>query len=166
VAETMGRAAQAMAEGVDMPIVDQINRDITAAMKAKEAERLSALRMVKTALKMRETELPGDVDDTEAARVLNTLLKQRRDAAEQYRAAGRPELAEKEENEARIIQTYLPAAVTEEEMVSAINAAIAETGAASMKDMGAVMKAARQRLEGKTVDGKAMSDLVKARLSG
>ena len=148
-----------------MPIVDDINRDITSAMKAKEAERLSALRMVKTALKLRETELPAGVDDAEAARVLNTLLKQRRDAAEQYRAAGREDLALKEENEARIIQTYLPAAASEEDMLAAVNAAISETAAASMKDMGAVMKSARAKLEGKTVDGKSLSDLVKVRLS-
>ncbi|HJQ70871.1 MAG TPA: GatB/YqeY domain-containing protein [Blastocatellia bacterium] len=148
-----------------MAIVDDINRDMTAAMKAKEAERLSALRMVKTALKLRATELPGGIDDAEAARVLNTLLKQRRDAAEQYRAAGREDLALKEENEARIIQTYLPAGASDEEMLAAVDAAISETGAASMKDMGAVMKAARAKLEGKTLDGKALSDLVKARLS-
>jgi uncharacterized protein YqeY len=148
-----------------MAIVDDINRDITAAMKAKEAERLSALRMVKTALKMRETELPGSVDDAEAEKVLNTLLKQRRDAAEQYRAARREDLALKEENEARIIQTYLPAAASEGDMLTAVNEAIAETGAASMKEMGAVMKAARAKLEGKTVDGKALSDFVKAKLS-
>jgi hypothetical protein len=144
-----------------MPIVDQINRDITEAMKAREAERLSALRMVKTALKLRETELPGAVDDQEAIRVLNTLLKQRRDAAEQYRAAAREDLAAKEENEARIIETYLPASASESDMLEAVEAAVKETGAASMKDMGAVMKAARSRLEGKTVDGKTLSDLVK-----
>ena len=148
-----------------MPIVDQINRDIVEAMKAKEAERLSALRMVKTALKMRETELPGAVDDAEAARVLNTLLKQRRDAAEQFRAGNREEMALKEENEARIIQSYLPAAATDEEMSRAVDESIAETGAASMKDMGAVMKAVRPKLEGKTIDGKVLSDLVKAKLS-
>lgn len=144
-----------------MPIVDQINRDITEAMKAREAERLSALRMVKTALKLRETELPGAVDDQEAIRVLNTLLKQRRDAAEQYRAAAREDLAAKEENEARIIETYLPASASESDMLEAVEAAVKETGAASIKDMGAVMKAARSRLEGKTVDGKTLSDLVK-----
>jgi uncharacterized protein len=149
-----------------MSIVELINRDLIDAMKSKEAERLSALRMMKTALKVRETELPGPVDDAEAARVLNTLLKQRRDAAEQYRAGGREELAVKEENEARLIQTYLPAGASEEEMSQAIDAAIAETGAASMKDMGAVMKAARNRLGDKTVDGKTLSDLVKSRLGG
>ncbi|HKQ05290.1 MAG TPA: GatB/YqeY domain-containing protein [Blastocatellia bacterium] len=148
-----------------MAIVEQINRDITAAMKAKEAERLSALRMMKTALTLRETELPGAVDDTEAGRVLNTLLKQRRDAAEQYRAAGRTDLADKEESEARLIQTYLPASASEEEMAEAVDDTIAELGAASMKDMGAVMKGVRPRLEGKTVDGKALSELVKAKLS-
>ncbi len=148
-----------------MAIVEQINRDITAAMKAKEADRLSALRMMKTALTLRETELPGAVDDTEAGRVLNTLLKQRRDAAEQYRAAGRTDLADKEENEARLIQTYLPASASEEEMAEAVDDTIAELGATSMKDMGAVMKAVRPRLEGKTVDGKALSELVKAKLS-
>jgi uncharacterized protein YqeY len=149
-----------------MPIVEQINRDITDAMKTKQAERLSALRMVKTALTMRQSELPAGVDDTEAARVLNTLLKQRRDAAEQYRAANREDLAAKEENEARIIQTYLPASASEQEIEAAVVEAISETGAASMKDMGAVMKVARSRLEGQTVDGKALSDLVKAKLSG
>lgn len=148
-----------------MAIVDQINRDMTAAMKAKEAERLSALRMIKTALMLRGTDLPGGVDDAEAGRVLNTLLKQRRDAAEQYRAAGRTDLAEKEENEATIVQSYLPASATEEEMASAVDATIAELGATSIKDMGAVMKAVRPRLEGKTVDGKILSDLVKAKLS-
>ena len=147
-----------------MPIVDQINRDLTEAMKARQAERLSALRMVKTALKLRETDLPGDVDDNEAIKVLNTLLKQRRDAAEQFRAGGREEMALKEENEAVIIQSYLPASVSEEEMTRAVEGSIAELGASSMKDMGAVMKAVRATLEGKTIDGKALSDLVKAKL--
>ena len=148
-----------------MTIVEQINRDLTDAMKAREAERLSGLRMIKTALKLRETELPGPLDDAEATRVLNTLVKQRRDSAEQYRAGKREELAVKEENEARLIQTYLPAAASEEEMSRAIEETISETGASSMKDMGAVLKAVKSRLEGKTLDGKALSDLVKAKLS-
>jgi len=148
-----------------MPIVEQINRDITAAMKAKEAERLSALRLIKTALKLRETELPGGVDDPEAIRVLNTLLKQRRDAAEQFRAGKREDLALKEENEARIIESYLPAAASQQEVELAVEDAIGAVAATSMKDMGAVMKSARAKLEGKTVDGKALSDLVKAKLS-
>jgi uncharacterized protein len=148
-----------------MPITDQINRDLTEAMKAKEAERLSALRMIKTALKLRETELPAGVDDAEAVKVLNTLLKQRRDAAEQFRAGGREELAVKEENEARLIQSYLPAAASDEDITKAVNETITEIGASSIKDMGAVMKAVRPKLEGKTVDGKVLSDMVKARLS-
>ena len=147
-----------------MPIIDQINRDLTEAMKAKEAERLSALRMIKTALKLRETELPAGVDDGEAVKVLNTLLKQRRDSAEQFRAGGREEMAVKEENEARLIQSYLPAAASEEEITRAVNETITEIGASSIKDMGAVMKAVRPKLEGKTVDGKALSDMVKAKL--
>ena len=148
-----------------MPIVDQINRDLTEAMKAKEAERLSAIRMIKTALKLRETDLPGAVDDPEAMKVLNTLLKQRRDAAEQFRAGHREELAQKEEREALIIQSYLPASASDEEISRAVDESIAEVGASSMKDMGAVMKAVRSKLEGKTIDGKMLSDLVKAKLS-
>jgi len=149
-----------------MPIADQINRDITEAMKAKEADRLNALRMVKTALKLRETELPGPIDDTEAMKVLQKLLNQRHDAAEQYRAAGREDRAEKEEQEARLIQSYLPVAPTQEEIEIAIEAAITESAATSIKEMGAVMKLARQKLEGKPVDGKLLSDQVKARLQG
>jgi uncharacterized protein YqeY len=148
-----------------MPIVEQINQDVIAAMKAKDAERLSALRMVKTALKLRETELPGGVDDTEAIRILNTLLKQRRDASEAFRAGGREEMAKKEDAEALIIQEYLPAAASPEDIMSAIESAISETAATSMKDMGAVMKAARANLEGKNIDGKALSEMVKAKLS-
>jgi len=148
-----------------MRIVDQINRDLTEAMKAKEAERLSAIRMIKTALKLRETDLPGEVDDAEAMKVLNTLLKQRRDAAEQYRAGHREELAQKEEREALIIQSYLPASASDEEISRAVDESIAEVGASSMKDMGAVMKAVRSKLEGKTIDGKMLSDMVKTKLS-
>ncbi|MEW6130774.1 MAG: GatB/YqeY domain-containing protein [Acidobacteriota bacterium] len=148
-----------------MSIVEQIDKDMIAAMKAKDSERLGALRMVKTALKLRSTEIMKPVDDAEAAKVLTTLLKQRRDAAEQFRAGGRAELADKEDREAKIIQEYLPASASEEDLANAVAAAIAETGASSMKDMGAVMKAARAKLEGKTVDGKLLSDLVKTKLS-
>lgn len=161
----MGPVRILWSEEAVMPIVDQINSDLTEAMKARDAERLSALRMVKTALKLRETDLPGALDDTEAMKVLNTLLKQRRDAAEQFRAGGREESALKEENEALIIQSYLPASATEEEVSRAIDKAISEVGASSPKDMGAVMKAVRSKLEGKTLDGKALSDTVKAKLS-
>ena len=148
-----------------MTIAQRIDRDLTEALKAREAERLGALRMVKTALKLRETEVPGSLGDEDALRVLNTLIKQRRDAAEQFRAAAREDLAQKEEREAAIIQEYLPAAASAEDMARAVEDAVTETGATSPKDMGTVMKAARGRLQGQTVDGKALSDLVKARLA-
>ena len=148
-----------------MTIAQRIDKDLIEALKAREAERLGALRMVKTALKLRETEVPGALGDEDALRVLNTLIKQRRDAAEQFRSAGREDLAQKEEREAKVIQEYLPGAASPEEMARAVEEAVAETGAASPKDMGAVMKAARGRLQGQTVDGKALSDLVKSRLS-
>ncbi len=149
-----------------MSIVERITNEITAAMKARATERLSALRMAKAALQLRETELPGTgLEDAEALKVLSTLLKQRRDAAEAFRAGGREDLALKEEAEAVIIQEYLPAGATEEEMTAAVLEAIAETGAASPKDMGMAMKAARAKLEGKTVDGKVLSDMVKQKLS-
>lgn len=147
-----------------MTIVDRIDHDLTDALKARESERLSALRMAKTALKLRETEVRARLGDEEAIRVLHTLIKQRRDAAEQYRAAGREDLARKEEGEAVVIHGYLPAPATAADLSRAVDAAVAETGAASPKDIGVVMKAARGRLQGKTIDGKALSDLVKARL--
>ena len=149
-----------------MTIVQQIDRDLIGALKAREAERLGALRMAKTALKLRETEVRGSLSDEEAVRVLTTLIKQRRDAAEQFRAARREDLALKEEREAQVVQAYLPAAASTEDVTRAVEAAIAETGATSPKDMGAVMKAARARLQGATVDGKALADLVRARLTG
>lgn len=149
-----------------MLIADQINRDMTEAMKAKQMDRLNALRMVKTALKLRETELPGSMDDSEAMRVLQKLLNQRHDAAEQYRAAGRADRAEKEEQEARLIESYLPVPPTQEEIAAAIEAAVSESGASSIKDMGSVIKLARQKLEGKPIDGKLLSDQVKTRLGG
>jgi uncharacterized protein YqeY len=148
-----------------MTIVQQIDRDLVDALKARQAERLGALRMAKTALKLRETEVPGSLGDEDAYRVLNTLIKQRRDAAEQFRSAGREDLAQKEEREAKIILAYLPGAASGEDMARAVEEAVAETGATSPKDMGAVMKAARARLQGATVDGKALADLVKARLA-
>jgi uncharacterized protein len=148
-----------------MTIVQRIDQDLTEALKTRQAERLGALRMVKTALKLRETEVPGSLSDEDALRVLSTLIKQRRDAAEQFRAAGREDLAQKEEREAKVIQEYLPGAASDEDMARAVDDAATETGATSPKDMGAVMKAARARLQGKTVDGKALSDLVKARLT-
>ena len=148
-----------------MTIVQRIDKDLVDALKAREAERLGALRMVKTALKLRETEVTGTLGDEDALRVLNTLIKQRRDSAQQFRAAGREDLAQKEEREAKVIQEYLPDAASADDMARAVAEAVAETGATLPKDMGVVMKVARARLHGKTIDGKALSDLVKSRLA-
>ncbi|MBI3280856.1 MAG: GatB/YqeY domain-containing protein [Acidobacteria bacterium] len=148
-----------------MAILDRVQKDMVAAMKARDEARLSALRMMKTALKKHEIDSMKPLDDAAGMQVLNTLLKQRRESAELFRKGGRPELAGKEEAEIELIETYLPAAPSEEEMDAAVSAAIAETGATSAKQMGAVMKAAQLRLAGKRVDGKLLSDRVRARLS-
>jgi uncharacterized protein YqeY len=134
-------------------------------MKARDEERLSALRMIKSALKKHEIDSMKALDEGAEMQVLNTLVKQRRDSIEMFRKGNRPELAEKEEKELRLIESYLPAAPADAEVQAAIEAAIAETGAASLKQMGAVMKAAQARLAGKRVDGKALSEKVRARLS-
>ncbi len=148
-----------------MTFSERIQKDLTEAMKGKDELRLSVLRMVKSALKMKEVEKIRALDDAEALAVLQTLVKQRRESVEQFTKGGRPELAEKESREIAIIETYLPAAPSDAELNQAIEAAIAETGANSPKQMGAVMKAARAHLEGKTVDGKVLSDRVRDRLS-
>ncbi|HZT38202.1 MAG TPA: GatB/YqeY domain-containing protein [Bryobacteraceae bacterium] len=148
-----------------MPLLDRIQKDLTEAMKARDEERLSALRMIKSALKKHEIDSMKALDEGAEMQVLNTLVKQRRDSIEMFRKGNRPELAEKEEKELRLIESYLPAAPADAEVQAAIEAAIAETGAASLKQMGAVMKAAQARLAGKRVDGKALSEKVRARLS-
>jgi len=147
-----------------MTLIDKIQADITAAMKARDDFRLGVLRMVKTALKNKEIEKIRPLDDAESFAILQTLLKQRHEAAEQFTKGGRNELAEKEMREVPIIESYLPSGATPAEMDAAIAAAIAETGASSAKQMGGVIKAARAKLEGKTIDGKALSDRVRARL--
>lgn len=134
------------------------------AMKARDEARLSALRMVKSALKKQEIDSMKPLNDTAEMQVMNTLLKQRRESADLFRKGGREELAEKEEAEIRVIESYLPAAPSDTEVAEAVSAAIAETGANSSKQMGAVMKAAQAKLSGKRVDGKALSELVKKRL--
>jgi uncharacterized protein YqeY len=134
-------------------------------MKARDEERLSALRMIKSALKKHEIDSMKALDEGAEMQVLNTLVKQRRDSIEMFRKGNRPELAEKEEKELRLIESYLPAAPTDAEVQAAIDAAIAETGVSSLKQMGVVMKAAQARLAGKRVDGKALSEKVRAKLS-
>ena len=153
-----------------MPILDQLQKDLVAAMKAKEEARLSALRMIKTALQKAHADSPKPVDDAAEQQILKSLVKQRIDAAEAFRNAGREEQALKEEAEKKIIESYLPAAASEEEMLAAVESAIAETGAAfpqgvTAKQMGLVMKAVQAKLAGKTIDGKFISEKVKARLT-
>jgi uncharacterized protein YqeY len=148
-----------------MTFLDRINQDIIAAMKAKEAERLSTLRMVKTALKNREIEKMAALTDEEALKILQSLVKQRRDSIEQYTQGGRLELAEKEANEIKTIETYLPVALDEATIAKIVEETVAELGATSAKEMGQVMKAVMAKLAGQTVDGKIVSALVRARLS-
>lgn len=148
-----------------MPIVDQIQKDMVAAMKSKDEARLSALRMVKAALMKAKVDSPKPLDDAAEMALLKSLMKQRTDAAEMFRKGGREEQAQKEEAERAIIETYLPAAATEAEIDAAIAEAMAETGVTSLKQMGVVMKATQAKLAGKTVDGKALSDKVRSKLS-
>jgi hypothetical protein len=147
-----------------MTLSEQVQSDLVAALKAKDELRLSVLRMVKAAIQLKEVEKLTKLEDAETLALLQTLIKQRRESVEQFTAGGRNELAEKESREIKILEAYLPAGATEAEMDAAIEAAIAETGANSPKQMGAVVKAARARLSGKTVDGKALSDRVRDRL--
>ena len=147
-----------------MPLIDLIQKDMVAAMKSKEEARLSALRMIKAALMKLKVDSPKPLDEAAEMLVLKQLIKQRIDAAEMFRQGGRPEQAEKEEAEKTLIESYLPAGANEQEMDAAVAAALAETGATSIKQMGLVMKAAQAKLAGKTVDGKALSDRVRSRL--
>lgn len=149
-----------------MRLLDRIQTDMTAAMKARDEARLSALRMIKAALKRHEVDTGKALDEQAELKVLNTLVKQRQESIEMFRKGGRNDLADKEEAERKIIESYMPAEATPEEMDAAVEAAIAETGASSPKQMGAVMKAAQAKLAGKRVDGKALSEKVRARLAG
>jgi len=151
-----------------MPLVDQIQKDIVAAMKSKEEARLSTLRMVKSALQLRTVEKMGPLDDKESQSVLATLIKQRKDSIEQFTKGGRQEMADKEAAEIVVIEGYLPKAASEAEIAAGVKAVIAEMGAPTMKDMGTVMKNAMARFQGAgmRVEGKIVSDLVKKELAG
>jgi uncharacterized protein YqeY len=138
---------------------------MVAAMKSKDEARLSAVRMIKTALKKVEVDSMKPLDEATEMQVLNSLIKQRTESAEMFRKGGRPEMAEKEEAERTLIESYMPAAATAEEMDQAIAAALSETRVTSAKQMGVVMKAAQAKLAGKRVDGKALSEKVRARLA-
>jgi uncharacterized protein YqeY len=148
-----------------MSLKQQIISDMTAAMKSKDAARTSTLRMVKAAITNREKEGGAEISDDEVLKLLRSQVKQRRDSVEQYQKGGRQDLADKEQAEIAIIEGYLPQAASQEEIDQAVAAAVAETGASSMKDMGAVMKAAMAKLAGKNADGKIVSEAVKAKLS-
>ncbi len=148
-----------------MTLKEQIISDMTAAIKAKDAARTSTLRMVKAAITNREKEGGGELTDEDVQKLLRSQVKQRRDSVEQYQKGGRPELAEKEQAEIAIIEAYLPQAASLVEIDQAVAAAIVQTNASSMKDMGGVMKAAMANLAGKNADGKMVSETVKAKLS-
>ena len=149
-----------------MTLQDKIQNDITAAMRTKDVLRLNVLRMMKTAVKNKEIEKMKALEEGEVLAVFNTLVKQRKDSIEQFRKGGREELAQKEESEITIIEEYLPAGASDDDIRKAIEESIVETGATTVKDMGKVMAAAKTRLAGKTIDGGKVSQLVKERLSG
>lgn len=148
-----------------MSLSEQIQKDLVAAMRAKDELRLSVLRGMKAAIKHKEIEKIRTLDEQESLQILQTLVKQRKESIEQFTKGNRPELAEKETKELAILESYLPAGATADEMNAAIDAAVTETGANSVKQMGAVVKAAKAKLEGKNIDGKALSDLVRERLA-
>jgi uncharacterized protein YqeY len=148
-----------------MALLDRIQTDMVAAMRAKDEMKLNAIRMIKTALKKHEVDSMKPLDEGTELQILGTLIKQRREAADMFRKGDRAELADKEEAELRLIESYMPSAPSEQEIDAAIAAAMAETGANSAKQMGVVMKAAQAKLAGKRVDGKALSDKVRAKLA-
>ena len=147
-----------------MSLNDKVGADITAAMKAKDAARLSALRMLKAAIMNKGVEKGRDLEDAEVLQVVASLVKQRRDSIEQFSKAGRTDLVEKETGEIAVLEAYLPPAATATEIDAAVSAAITETGASSPKDMGKVMKAVMPMLAGKNADGKAVSEAVRRKL--
>ncbi|MCC6490312.1 MAG: GatB/YqeY domain-containing protein [Candidatus Hydrogenedentes bacterium] len=148
-----------------MALMDRVQKDMVEAMKAKAEGRLSAIRMLKSALMKHKVDSMKELDEAAEMQIMNQLLKQRRESAEMFRKGGRPELAEKEEAEIKILEGYMPASATEEEIEAAIAAAIAETGVTALKQMGVVMKATQAKLVGKRVDGKALSEKVRSKLS-
>ena len=149
-----------------MSLKQKIVSDLTAAMKAQDAAKLSTLRMVKAGMMNREIEKGGELDDEEMAKLLRSMVKQRRDSVEQYEKGARQDLADKEKAEIGVIEAYLPQGASPEEIEQAVAAAIAETGATSMKEMGAVMKATMALLAGKNPDGRVVSETVKKKLAG
>jgi len=148
-----------------MTLREKVIVDLTAAMKAKDANRTSTLRLVKAAMMNRQIEKGAELDDEEMLKLLRSMVKQRRDSIEQFTKGGRQDLADKEAAEIQVLQAYLPAAADPAVIERAVSDAIAETGAQSAKDMGRVMKAAMAKLAGQTVDGKAINELVRSKLA-
>ncbi|MGB7462921.1 MAG: GatB/YqeY domain-containing protein [Candidatus Acidiferrum sp.] len=148
-----------------MTLSEQIQKDIVAAMRAKEELRLSVLRMVKAAIQLKEVEKKRPLDEPESIQLLQTLVKQRKESIDQFAKGGRQDLVDRETTELLVLEAYLPAGASQAEMDNAIDKAIAATGATSMKQMGGVVKAAKDALTGKAVDGKALSDRVREKLS-
>jgi uncharacterized protein YqeY len=149
-----------------LKLVETVDKDLVDALKAQEALKLSVLRMTKTALKNKQIELGKPLEDTEALAVLRTLVKQRHESVEQFRKGGRDELADKEQAEIKILESYLPAGANDEEIDAAVAAAIAEAGAAGSKDLGKVMKLAMAKLAGKNADGKRVNEKARNKLGG
>ena len=148
-----------------MPLLDQIQKDMVAAMKSKEELRLDTLRMMKTALKKHEIDSMKPLDEATELQIMAMLVKQRHESADMFRKGGRMELADKEEAELKLIESYMPSSPTDAEMDAAIASALAETGSTSIKQMGVVMKAAQAKLAGKRIDGKVLSDRVRSKLT-
>ncbi len=147
-----------------MRLRDRINEDLTAAMKSRQPERLAVLRMMKTAIKNKEIELRDELDDAQAVQVLSTLIKQRKDSIEQFTRGGRADLADKEAAEIPVIEAYMPAGVSDDEIAGVVEEVVRATGASSIKDLGTVMKQCMGRFAGRPVDGKKVNAIVKSRL--
>ena len=147
-----------------MSLRDRLTEDLKLAMKARDQLRMDVIRMIKAAVLNKEVELKKDLDDAEMSRIMTTMIKQRKESVEQFEKGQRAELAAKERQEISIIETYLPQALSAEELAQTVDAVIRETGATSAKDMGLVMKAVMARLAGQSVDGKSVSDLVRSKL--
>ena len=147
-----------------MPLIERIQKDMVEAMKDKDEARLGAIRMVKAALMKHKVDTMKELDENEELKVLNTIIKQRRESADVFRKNGRDDQAAKEESELAIVESYMPAAPSDDEIEAAIAAALTETGVTSAKQMGVVMKAVQAKLAGKRLDGKALSDKVRTRL--
>ena len=147
-----------------MPLLDQVQKDMVSAMKGREEARLSALRMIKSALQKHQIDTMKPLDDASEQQILKQLVKQRTDAADMFRKGGRPEQADKEEAERVLIESYMPAVASDDDLDRAVQAAIEETGITSLKQMGLVMKAVQSKLAGKRADGKALSEKVRSKL--